>query len=221
MSTELAAEQLTDAHRVAQANIALDSVGKLTAAQKMLLKPTNLDNYGDYMQVMTAIVEAGRNTSAHMAATYYDTIRELFGVEGAYDAIAWDVAPVEQIQTSLLVTGPVRVKQALGKGDTMEIAMEKALVASAGATTRMIANAGRDTVRENVVKDSRSVGWQRTTDGRPCAFCEMLAGRGAVYKSEFTAGRAGHDPYHDHCLCTVEPVFFKHPSRVKRPSHGR
>lgn len=221
MSTELAAEQLTDAHRVAQANIALDAVGKLTAVSKVLLKPANLDSYADYMRAMTAVIEAGRDTSAHMAATYYDTIRDLFGVEGGYDSIAWDVAPIEQIQTSLLVTGPIRVKQALAKGDSMEIAMEKALLASAGATTRLIADAGRDTVRENVHRDSRSVGYLRVTDGHPCSFCEMLAGRGAVYKSEYTAGRGAHDPYHDHCLCTVQPVFFKHPSREKRPRHGR
>lgn len=220
MSTELAAEQLTDAHRVAQANVALDTVGKLTAAQKVLLKPANLDNYGDYMQAMTAVIQSGRVTSAHLAATYYDTLRELFEVEGTYDAIAWDVAPVEQIQTSLLVTGPVRVKQALAKGDTMETALEKALIASAGASTRLVADAGRDTVRENVYKDSRSVGWQRVTDGHPCAFCEMLAGRGAVYKSETTAGRGAHDPYHDHCLCMVEPVFFRDLAR-KRNRHGR
>ena len=221
MSAELAAEQLTDAHRVAQANIALGTVGKLTAVFKTLLKPSNLDNYAGYMQAMTAVIQADRDTSAHLAATYYDTLRELVGVEGAYDALAWDVAPVEQIQTSLLVTGPVRVKTLIGNGDTVETALEKALLASAGSTTRLVANAGRDTVRENVHRDSQSVGYQRVTDGHPCSFCEMLAGRGAVYKSETTAGRGGHDPYHDHCLCTVEPVFFRSSGAPKRNRHGR
>jgi hypothetical protein len=217
--TDAAALQLTDAHRIAQANIALDSVGKLTAAWKVLLKPSNLDNFAAYMVAMTEVIKSGRATSAQVAAAYYDTMRTLYGVDGIYDPLVLDAAPDVQIQTSLLVTGPVRVKTLIGNGDPLATAMEKALLASAGATTRLIADAGRSTIRENVLQDSRSVGWRRVTDGHPCEFCAMLAGRGAVYKSDATAGL--DDPYHDHCLCTVEPQFFETSSTPKRARHGR
>jgi hypothetical protein len=220
-STEAATLQLTDAHRVAQANIALDSVGKLTAAWKLLMKPSNLDDFATYMLAMTEVIRSGRATSAQVAAAYYDTMRALYGIDDGYAPLVADAAPTEQIQTSLLVTGPVRAKTLLGNGDSMETALTKALLASAGATTRLIANGGRDTVRENVSGDRRSVGWRRVTDGHPCEFCAMLAGRGAVYKSDSTAG--ADDPYHDHCLCTVEPLFDASPARIRSNGsrHGR
>lgn len=207
MSAAFAARRLTEAHRVAQANIALDSVGKLTAVWKTLMKSSNLDDYAAYMKVMASVIASGRATSAQVAAAYYDTHRELLGIDEPYSAILADAAPLAQIETSLLVTGPVRVKLLLGNGDDFMSAMNKALRASAGSTTRLVADGGRATIRDNVQSDGHSVGWQRIADGDPCAFCEMLAGRGAVYKSESTAG--GDDPYHDHCLCTVEPVYFR------------
>jgi hypothetical protein len=213
-ATDAAAFQLTDAHRVAQANIALDSVGKLTAAWKTLMTPSNLDNFAAYMQAMTEVIKSGRATSAQVAAAYYDTMRALYGVEGVYDPLVLDDAPDVQIQTSLLVTGPVRVKTLLGNGDSLNTAMTKALLASAGATTRLIADAGRSTVRKNVLNDDQAEAWRRVTDGHPCEFCAMLAGRGAVYKSADTAGEG--DPYHDHCLCTVEPQFV---GRAIRSGH--
>jgi hypothetical protein len=219
---DAAAFQLTDAHRVAQANIALDSVGQLTAAWKTLMTPSNLDNYATYMQAMTGVIKSGRETSAQVAAAYYDTMRTLYDVEGLYDPVIVDAAPDVQIQTSLLVTGPVRVKTLLASGDSMNAALMKALLASAGATTRLVADAGRGTVRGNVLADDQAEAWRRVTDGHPCSFCAMLAGRGAVYKSAENAGEG--DPYHDHCLCTVEPQFvgrIDRPGRKNGSRHGR
>lgn len=46
------------------------------------------------------------------------------------------------------------------------------------------------------------VRYRRITSGTACAFCRMLAGRGAVY-SENT----GRFQAHDHCACTAEPDF--------------
>lgn len=46
------------------------------------------------------------------------------------------------------------------------------------------------------------VRWKRVLSANPCAFCRMLAGRGAVY-SEGTASFLSHD----HCSCTAEPEF--------------
>jgi hypothetical protein len=226
---DAAAYQLTDAHRVAQANIALDSVGQLTAAWKTLMTPSNLDNFAAYMQAMTGVIKSGRATSAQVAAAYYDTMRTLYDVEGLYDPVIVDDAPDIQIQTSLLVTGPVRVKTLLANGDSMNVALTKALLASAGATTRLVADAGRGTVRGNVLADDQAEAWRRVTDGHPCSFCAMLAGRGAVYKDPMahgarTSASEHADPYHDHCLCTVEPQFvgrIYRPGRKNGSRHGR
>lgn len=50
--------------------------------------------------------------------------------------------------------------------------------------------------------------WARvTTSPEPCAFCVMLASRGAVYKSEAGAKGFNSHQYHDNCHCIVVPVF--------------
>lgn len=104
-----------------------------------------------------------------------------------------------------------------------------------GSVQRLIANAGRDTIRENVMQDRIRVGYGRVPKPGCCAFCSMLASRGAVDNSASsagavagrgmeigsTAGRRGGqargirargnqelgDRFHDNCKCVVAPVF--------------
>jgi hypothetical protein len=83
--------------------------------------------------------------------------------------------------------------------------MRLALGQTLGAGYRLAANGGRETITNTVRRDKRAIGYQRVTDGRPCAFCAMLAGRGPVYKNASTAGDGHH--YHDRCGCHPEPVY--------------
>lgn len=57
----------------------------------------------------------------------------------------------------------------------------------------------------------RPVAWARVLTGaEDCAFCVMLASRGAVYKSKATAERTEDNPfqrYHDNCDCVAVPVY--------------
>ena len=70
------------------------------------------------------------------------------------------------------------------------------------------------TVLKNARRDrSRGVRFARVTSGRnTCAFCLMLAGRGAVYWSRKTAGEFNH--WHTHCSCKVVPGFSGDPHEV-------
>lgn len=63
------------------------------------------------------------------------------------------------------------------------------------------------TILKNAKRDkSRGVRFARVTSGRnACAFCLMLAGRGAVYHTRQTAGEFDH--WHRHCTCKVVPGF--------------
>jgi hypothetical protein len=71
-----------------------------------------------------------------------------------------------------------------------------------GASTRMTMMGGRDTVVRASTKDPAAEGWERVIEAGACAFCAMLAGRGAVYKESTVDFRA-----HDHCHCTARAVF--------------
>lgn len=65
--------------------------------------------------------------------------------------------------------------------------------------------------REVASDTSRPVAWARVLTGaEDCAFCVMLASRGAVYKSKATAERTEDNPfvkYHENCDCVAVPVY--------------
>jgi hypothetical protein len=93
----------------------------------------------------------------------------------------------------------------------------RALAAAAESAARVALNAGRQAVENTIAQDRLARGWMRVTDGDPCAFCAMLASRGAVYKSAQSAGfeldpvRGEINRYHDNCGCQVVPVFTRTP----------
>src|SRR5690606_38805202 len=85
---------------------------------------------------------------------------------------------------------------------------------------RHVLNGGRDATFDAIVRDEAALRWARKTGPNPCWFCAMLASRGPVYHSRFSASRKGEDApsvrrgtgvfgemFHDHCQCTVVPVF--------------
>lgn len=72
----------------------------------------------------------------------------------------------------------------------------------AGSTKRMVFDASRDTVTGNAAK--QRIKYARYASANACAFCQLLAARGAVYKSEDSAG-VGHK-FHDHDRCVVVAV---------------
>lgn len=50
--------------------------------------------------------------------------------------------------------------------------------------------------------ETRIVGWRRVTDGDPCALCAQAATR-TYYTGDLM-------PIHEHCSCTVEPLWGQH-----------
>ncbi|MDG4857350.1 hypothetical protein P8605_04125 [Streptomyces sp. T-3] len=149
------------------------------------------------------------------------------------DTAAFDAAA----RTSLVVTGPVHARQRLAQAeretdtgrldDAGFLAELDALMLDAGTTAAAAADretlrSGRDLLHRASAADPQTVGWARVTDADPCAWCAMLASRGAVYRSRDAAqikGRAGRMPppvdpedlekYHDLCHCQVVPVYSR------------
>jgi hypothetical protein len=60
----------------------------------------------------------------------------------------------------------------------------------------------RDSVMQSLNRDPKGRGWRRQTTGKSCAFCVMLAGRGAVYSAATVRFKS-----HDYCDCIAVPVF--------------
>lgn len=118
-------------------------------------------------------------------------------------------------RVSLTVTGPVGQKSKAARGKPLRLARDESFVEAAGAATRHVLTGGRQSLLTLVEGDMRAIGWIRVTDGDPCAFCAMLASRGAVYKQDsfsqsdprFTG--PGEFKVHASCACTMEVVYSR------------
>jgi hypothetical protein len=84
-----------------------------------------------------------------------------------------------------------------------------------GIASRLVGDMGRGAIVDSAAEDRAAVAVARMAAPDACAFCRVMAIRGAVYKNEQTAGRranarfvgAGEFKYHDHCRCWVTPLF--------------
>ncbi|KPG13736.1 VG15 protein [Mycobacteroides immunogenum] len=127
--------------------------------------------------------------------------------------------PARDVATALTVTGPVNVKKQMPAPQAD--VMAKAQKASSGAAQTRALDGGREMVQAQVLRlgperksRRKAVGYARFTDSNPCYFCAMLASRGAFYlsKDSFKASNKrfegdGTAKVHDHCKCSLRPVF--------------
>lgn len=160
-------------------------------------------SFANLIQATNPLVQTYRSISASLAGVFYTSFRAAEDVTGQPTVQLSPTVPIDQLAASMYSTGQSTVKQALSTGRTAEQARKVALVRTSGAVTRHVLNGGRDTVLQSAQADKQSLGWARVTDGNPCAFCALLASRGAVYWDESTADFQAHD----HCGCQAIPVY--------------
>lgn len=201
MALTQAGSELTERHRRSQ--VALRA---LVLRDVMRLYPAldlgALDRtWEPVLTALMALIEARRKDSAALAAGYYMGFRSAEGVTGT------DFAPVrvaeidvEQMARSLGFAGPAQAQRLLRVRPAD--ARSQVLTSLSGTTSRLVLNAGRDTIDASVEADPKALGWARVTSSKPCSFCAMLAARGPVY----SRGTVGF-PAHDHCACVNEPVY--------------
>lgn len=215
MAVTAVGARLTELHRQAQVRVGAQTVARMFDVWR-LLDPLDVDGTAPaWLTAARGVVEAQHRVSADLAAAYLRRFRavELAGVGETLAATAAGIAellaPVvpplvaEALTTSLLVTGPIAVKEGTRRGLPLEQVVAEARVASARSAMRHALAGGRDLILEQVERDERALGWARATSGSPCAFCAMLASRGPVYSSQETAAFQAHDG----CSCTAEPVY--------------
>ena len=150
------------------------------------------------MEFMPALTTHYGELAAALAADWYDDLRSRERLKVTFAAIMADALPAEQIRaqvgyatwTHLFTDHPdgtlVRLLDDLGKDVLMP---------------------GWDTIVGSTNADPDAVGWHRET--RPsrsytsgCGFCQLLAGRGGVYKRS-TAPFAAHGS----CKCVAYPSW--------------
>jgi hypothetical protein len=134
------------------------------------------------------------SAAATLGADYYDEVREAVGARGRFRAIPAEL-PDRGRTDALARWGVDPIFQ-----PKPDFESAKALVD--GGFQRLVVDMDRQTVLGSAAQDPASGRWQRETTGKSCAFCLMLAGRGAVYRADTADFQS-----HDNCDCLAVPVI--------------
>lgn len=209
MAATAEADRLTQSYRRQSAALRAAAVKDIVSIWP-LFDPLDLErSWPALRNALLMLIGSHREAATNMAADYLRRFRELEGVTDELMAVLDPTPDPVATAVSLQATGPATAQRALSSGLTAEAAAARALVTLSGSASRIILDGGRQTVLLTVESDRKALGWMRVTHGKTCAFCAMLASRGPVYKSRRSAGGARSRParFHDHCDCTVEPVY--------------
>lgn len=141
--------------------------------------------------VMPDVVAGFGDVAAVVAADRYEQVLADAGVR-VQPALLADSVPVEAVQAGVRwAVGPLFGAD----GDTLSALDRMVVVAE-----RLALSQSDETMRVNAQRDHVRYAW--VPAGPTCAFCTMLASRGAVYHSR----ESGSSSRHSHCDCAIEPV---------------
>lgn len=110
---------------------------------------------------------------------------DIFGYSVDHKRVAKSVVPARSWQSAVGAAFKNAEDVALREGKWE--ALNRITFKLIGYGDRRMENVYRDVVEQAASGDPYAVGWQRIAYGGACAFCRMLAGRGAVYKNNASA----------------------------------
>lgn len=202
MSLTADGARLTEAHRLAQLSQSRSVQTQLLAVWPALSLDDIDGTREQWLTEALALVLAGAETSAQIAARYYARFRKAEIGELVPPSVAEIRATpnAARATVSLDLAGPVALKQAISRGS--QTPKRDALARMLGDSQRLVLDGGRSTLASQVHTDQRGRSYARVTSGKACAFCVMLASRGAVYTKE-----TGDFDAHGTCGCSIEPQF--------------
>lgn len=194
-----------------------DALVALVAARYRASATTNPAEAKVWIDRIVALILAQRGASAALARQYVTQFARAEGFPLEFRPTAPE-ADRDQIRRSLYATGLGGITERLEVGTTLQAAVVEATKEVAGASMRHTLNGARDLLASTLERDDRALGWVRVTREGCCAFCGMLASRGAVFKGDsfdasdprFKDGIVPSDhKVHDNCRCFLEPVFSR------------
>lgn len=181
---------------------------------RRMINPARLpDTVPVWMSAVRALVGQYGAASATMAADSYNQQRDTAGAPGRFYAQPSGQTPDEQVDASLRWA----LKDLWRETDEpLAARLDQAQQRAEAVVQKLVADQGRATARQAADKDRSAVGYARAAALGSCAFCKLMASRGAVYKNAQTAGRdadarftgdASVVKFHDNCHCSIIPVF--------------
>ncbi|MFJ8594871.1 hypothetical protein [Streptomyces sp. NPDC093598] len=194
-------------YRAAQVGLTRLLVRDVRGVRRLILPSRLRESVPDWLTAMNTIVAQYARASAALAADFYDAQREAAGVSGPFTVPVADPPPPEQTETSLRWATkdlwPRAPEEATpAQLQPLDVRLAQAEKKAEQVAQKLVADTGRGTVREAVRQDQQATAWARSAARGACAFCKMLALRGALYEKDTSDFRA-----HDGCHCGVVPVF--------------
>ena len=148
--------------------------------------------------VMEGVLSEATDASAVLSASFYDLVRER-SIGASTGALA--LSGRKKIATQEFVRAEVGN---LLKYENVDAFIGACLLRS----DYEVKKAAGDCVYLNGYRDTARVLYARVPGGEDtCAFCNMLASRGPVYRSAESAGADDPDHYHANCQCEIVPMF--------------
>lgn len=152
------------------------------------------------MAELPGLIQAYAEAAATIAVEWYDEARLDAGAPSSFSA---DIAALPDPGVNGLIGW------ARDHADSFNATVS---LIEQGVAKR-VANGSRLTIGENAARDPQARGLQRYARSATgsCAFCQMLAGRGTVYRSLESAAFSAHD----NCRCVVVAAFKGSPTPVR------
>ncbi|MFD7661073.1 hypothetical protein [Streptomyces sp. NPDC059788] len=175
----------------------------------------------DWIEAVRELVGQYGQASQSLAADYYDAQRTAARVTGRFTVPLLDPPPDEQVDSSLRWATkdvwPREPEQATeAQRESLDTRLQQAEKKAEGVAQKLVADQGRGVVRTAVQQDRTAIGYARAAALGACAFCKLMASRGATYKDLDAAGRLANESFvgedsvikfHDNCHCQPVPIF--------------
>ena len=192
--------ELTQAHRQAQVELALRAAGE---ADVLWSELNPADPY-PWALAQALLLSDRKSQSGRLAEAY---LAEFSAAEtGQPVRVAEPRIDLDSLVGVAIGAGAQAVTNLTDAGVDESLALQQ----MRERFDEIVAAETQRTYREMIANTSRTQrkAWRRVTHGTPCAFCAMLASRGPVY-TETTALTNAHDGlrYHKGCKCTAEPWY--------------
>jgi hypothetical protein len=194
MPTRADVERFADANRNIRALVLAD-LERLWRA----LDTQNADATRDFLlDAVPLLVASYGDVAATVAADFYDEVRDASRALGRFTAV-----PAGGFDLDDLLG---QVRYSVGPLYSANPDPGAALGRLSQKVDEFTLQPGRDTIAESVTRDPAKPRWARVPVGETCAFCLMLASRGAVYGSEVSARK-----FHGNDDCVPTPVWRDDP----------
>jgi hypothetical protein len=212
------------ASRAAQAQIAESSrqqqawqvawlLSQITSLWGLLDLRNVISSWPQVRTSITAVIGTQSQAMGQAGNAYYQQARSAAGVVTLPPLLSVPPPPPPELVTATLdSTGPYSLLKRIKAGQPVPQAAQATGNVMASAATRLIQNGARTAVLQAVQQDSAAVAWYRVTAADPCAWCALLAGRGAVYKTAQTAGFKAHS----RCRCSAAAAFSREDAKALR-----